>query len=137
VAVLNGALAIAYGYDPVGTLRATEMVYRNSLASIRPYPFWVFGSPVAWAVTLGPPIAAALLTGLTRRQAPAQALALVVAVAAAGGFTKAETERIWLFLVPLACAAAAPIVAGHRLRWLVALLLAQTLAVELLFDTVW
>ena len=29
---LNGALAAAYGYDPIGTLRATEQVYRHSVA---------------------------------------------------------------------------------------------------------
>jgi hypothetical protein len=65
------------------------------------------------------------------------ALAVVIAVAAAGGFTKAETERIWLFLVPLACVAAAPAIAARRLTGVAALLLAQALAVEVLFDTIW
>ena len=46
----------------------------------------------------------------------AVALAVVVVVAAVAGFTKAETERIWLFLVPLACVAAAPAIAPRRTR---------------------
>jgi methylthioxylose transferase len=134
---LNGALAAAFGYDPIGTLRATEAVYRNSVASVRPYAFWAFGSPVAWGAMLGLPIAAAALRSATRGDDAAIALAVVVAIAAAGGFSKAETERIWLFLVPLACVAAAPAIAERRLRVVVALLLAQALVVEAFFDTIW
>ena len=112
---LNGALAAAYGYDPIGTLRATEHVYRHSVATVRPYAFWV----------------ARLAGGVGRHARPADrrrrrcargrarddaavALAVVVVVAAVGGFTKAETERIWLFLVPLACVAAAPAIIPRR-----------------------
>jgi methylthioxylose transferase len=134
---LDGALAAAFGYDAIGTLRATEAVYRNSVASVRPYAFWVLGSPVAWGAMLGLPIAAAALRGAVRGDDPAVALAIVVAVAALGGFSKAETERIWLFLVPLACVAAAPAVRARRVSAVVALVLAQALAVEVLFDTVW
>ena len=57
---------------------------------------------------LGLPIAAAALRSLSHGATRGVALAVVVVVAAVGGFTKAETERIWLFLVPLACVAAAP-----------------------------
>jgi hypothetical protein len=134
---LNGALATAYGYDPIGTLRATEAVYRHSVASVRPYAFWAFGSPVAWGAMLGLPIAAAAVRSATRGDDAAVALAVVVAIAALGGFSKAETERIWLFLVPLACVAAAPVIAARRLTGVAALLLAQALAVEVLFDTIW
>jgi hypothetical protein len=134
---LNGTLAAAYGYDPVATLRATELVYRHSVAAVRPYGFWAFGSPVAWGVTLGLPIAAGAVKALTRGADAAVALAVVVLVAAVAGFTKAETERIWLFLVPLACVAAAPVVARGRLTAVVAALVAQALAAELLFDTIW
>jgi hypothetical protein len=135
--VLGGVLAVAYGYDPIGTLRATEAVYRNSVASVRPHAFWVFGSPVAWGVMLGLPIAAAALRSAARGDDAAVALAVVIAIAAIGGFSKAETERIWLFLVPLACVAAAPAIAGRRSNVVVALLLAQALCVEVLFDTIW
>jgi hypothetical protein len=134
---LNGALAAAYGYDPVGTLRATELVYRHSVASVRPYAFWALGSPVAWGVMLGLPIAAGALRAVLRANDAAVALAVVVVVAAAAGFTKAETERIWLFLVPLACVAAAPCIAPRRLTAVVGALVAQALLVQGLFDTIW
>jgi hypothetical protein len=65
------------------------------------------------------------------------ALAVVVAIAAVLGFSKAETERIYQFLVPLACVAAA---ASLSARWLPAtlgLLAVQALAIELLVYTVW
>jgi hypothetical protein len=134
---LNGALAAAYGYDPIATLRATAAVYRHSVAAVRPHAFWAFGSPVAWGVMLGVPIAAGTLRALARGDDAAIALAAVLAIAAAAGFTKAETERIWLFFVPLACVAAAPLVARARLGPAVAALVAQALVVEVLFDTIW
>ena len=134
---LNGALAAAYGYDPIGTLRATEHVYRHSVATVRPYAFWVAGSPVAWGVMLGLPIAAAALRSCVRGNHAAVALAVVVVIAAVAGFTKAETERIWLFLVPLACVAAAPAITPRRMTAMFAALVAQALAIEVLFDTIW
>ena len=137
VAALNGALALAYGYDPIGTLRATEALYRNSVASVRPYWFWALGSPAAWGLMLGAPIAAAGLVAALRGRPEAVALAAVLAIAAVLGFTKAETERIWLPFAPLACVAAAAVLPIAGLRPLLALLAVQALAVELIFDTVW
>jgi 2-hydroxychromene-2-carboxylate isomerase len=137
VLLLNGALALATGYDPVGALAATKQVYDNSLATQRPYAFWVFGSPVAWAVMTGVPIIAAAIAGLVARRPAAVALAVIVIVACLGGFTKAETERIWLFMVPLACAAAAPWLRTARLRAVLAFLAAQVILIELLYETVW
>jgi hypothetical protein len=134
---LNAAMAGIWGYDPVGTLHATAAVYRHSIAAVRPYPFWVLGSVVAWGVMLGPAIAAAALRGAVGREAAAVALAAVLAVAALAGFTKAETERIWLFLVPFACTAAAPLLRDRRVAPLLAVLLAQALTIETLFATVW
>jgi hypothetical protein len=133
----HGLLALAYGWDPSAALRATERLYRNSLARVRPYGFWVAGSPVAWLLTAGPPIAAGLVVAAVRRRPAAVALAAVVAVAAACGFTKAETERIWLFLTPLAAVAAADVLPPARLRPALAALAAQALAWQLLFNTIW
>jgi methylthioxylose transferase len=140
VVAFNAALAAVYGYDPIGTLTATEAVYRHSVAAIRPYAFWVLGSPVAWGVMLGLPVAAAALRAAVRGDDAAVALAAVIAVAALAGFTKAETERIWLIFVPLACLAAAPVLAAlsrSALVRVVGLLAAQALTVELLFQTIW
>jgi methylthioxylose transferase len=137
VAGLNGALAAWTGYDPVGALRSTEAVYRNSLASVRPYAFWAFGSPTAWLVMLGLPTAWLVLRSLSRRDPAALALGAVVMAAAVLGFTKAETERIWLPFVPLACVAAAASIDLRKVRPLLVALAAQALAVELLFYTIW
>lgn len=134
---LNGALAAAYGYDPIGTLRATEQIYRDSIAQFRPYWFWVLGSAVAWGVTLGPPIVLGVIRGAVARTPAAIALVVILGVATAGGFTKAETERIWLFLVPLACAAAAPYLAPRQVRLVLGVLLVQAVAMQVLMDTVW
>ena len=66
------------------------------------------------------------------------ALAAVIAVASVGGYTKAETERIWLPFVPLACVAAAEAGLGSaRPRVVLALLLAEAIVVQALFYTVW
>jgi hypothetical protein len=134
---LNAGLALAYGYDALGALQSTEQVYRDSIAMRRPYWFWVLGSPVAWGLMLGPPIAALALRALVRAQPTAVATAFVIAVAAGGGFTKAETERIWLFLVPLVCVAAGPELARSRLRIVLAALAAQALVASVLVGTVW
>ncbi|MBO9534793.1 MAG: hypothetical protein J7513_17600 [Solirubrobacteraceae bacterium] len=137
VAAVQGGLAAWAGYDPIGTLHATEQVYRDSLARLRPYAFWLFGSPVAWGLMAGPAIVAGAARGALRGWAPAVALVIIVAVAAIGGFTKAETERIWLFMVPLACVAAAPALARWRTAPLLGGLLAQALALSILMNTVW
>jgi hypothetical protein len=135
--VLNAVLAATTGYDPIGTLHATSDLYDRSLARVRPYAYWWIGSPVAWAVMLGLPTAGAWLVATGRRDPVAVALAVVVVVAALAGFTKAEVERIWLFLVPPACIAAATVLPVRRLRPVLLALGVQALAVQLLFQTIW
>ncbi len=128
-------LHAATGFDPIGTLRSTEEVYRAGIASMRPYGFWLFGSPVAFLVVLGLPIAWLALRALARGDGLAVAIFAVIAIAAVGGFTKAETERIWLFLAPFVCLAAAT--ERVPLRPLLAALAAQAVLYELAFETVW
>ncbi len=130
-------LHLATGYDPVGAFQAAESVYREGIASRRPYAFWVFGSPAAFLGALGLPIAWFALRSAGAGWAPAVALAAVVVIAALLGFTKAETERIYQFLVPIACVAAAASLPGRLLPAALAVLAAQALAVELLVYTVW
>lgn len=136
VLAFTGALAVWLGYDPVATLRELGRAYRTGAAAHRPYAFWLLGSPVAWLVMLGLPIAWIALRAIARRDPAAVSLATLVTVAAALGVTKAETERIWLPFVPLACVAAAA-VPIRRLRLVLAVLVAQALLVEVLFGTVW
>jgi hypothetical protein len=140
LAVLAGAafvavqalFAVTTGFDPLGTLHATSRVYELGIAARRPYAFWLFGSPVAFLLVLGLPIAWLALKANTPA---AVAIASVIAVSAGAGFTKAETERIWLFLAPFVCLAAAPLVRRHRT--LAALLAAQALLYGALWNTVW
>jgi heme/copper-type cytochrome/quinol oxidase subunit 1 len=94
---------------------------------------------------LGVPLFAALVAGaaaVVRRRAwtgfDAAALACLLA-ASSWGFSRGEVERIFLFLVPLALV---PVVRQlwvwrARLPAVAALLVAQTLMVQLLFYTRW
>jgi methylthioxylose transferase len=125
----------ATGFDPIGTIRSTEEVYRAGIATLRPYWYWLFGSPVAFLAVLGLPIAWLALRALAAGRTLAIAIFAVIAVAAVLGFTKAETERIWLFLAPFVCLAAAQWDAP--LRPLLAALAVQAVVYEVLFETVW
>jgi methylthioxylose transferase len=134
----HAVLYAATGYDPIGTLRATEDVYRAGVASTRPYWYWLLASPTAFLLVLGLPISWYALRALAAGRTVALAIFAVLAVATAAGFTKAETERIWLFFAPFVCLGAATgLAAGVRLRPLLAALAIQALAYELVFDTIW
>jgi hypothetical protein len=61
----------------------------------------------------------------------------VIVIAAVLGFSKAETERIYQFLVPLACVCAAASLPARWLPLTLGALAAQALATELLLYTVW
>ena len=137
VIAFNAVLAVAYGYNPFGALRATAHAYHHGVASMRPYAFWVLGSPVAWGVATGLPISWLALRALSVQDSTAVAICALVAVASLLGFTKAETERIWLPFVPLACVAAAMATRPLSLRPILGVLGAQALLVEVLFFTVW
>ena len=131
------ALAVTVGYDPIATLKATDAAYRHGISRLRPYAYWVIGSPAAWWIGLGLPVGWALLRSSATADPAALALAGIVVLSAVLGLTKAETERIWLPFVPLACVAAAAVLPARRLKPVLWMLAAQALAVQLLFDTVW
>jgi methylthioxylose transferase len=137
VVLLNAALFVIYGYNPFTALSATAGFYSHGIATIRPYAFWLFGSPAAWAVMLGLPVFWFMLRSLRTRDAATIAICTLVLVASVIGLTKAETERIWLPFVPLACVAAAAVLPTRRLHLLLGFLAFQALAIELLFFTTW
>jgi hypothetical protein len=143
---LGGLLWLATGYDPAAAVRATHAAYQAAPGSAgRPYLPWLVGDPIAFGGMLGVPLFAALVAGaaaVVRQRAwtsfDAAVLACLVA-ASSWGFSRGEVERIFLFLVPLALV---PVVRQlwvwrARLPAVAALLVAQTLAVELLFYTRW
>jgi len=138
--VLIVTLALVHlltGFDPIGSLAVTSELYRLGISSARPYWYWLLGSPAAFLIAIGVPLSWLAARALAARRPAAVALAAIVVTAAVLGVSKAETERIWLFMAPLACVAAAPCLTGRRLRLVLALLVAQALATELLFDTLW
>jgi hypothetical protein len=141
-AVLVAGFALLYaatGFDPIGTIRATGGVYRLGIAATRPYWFWFTGSPTAFLVVLGLPITWSALRALAAGRTTAIAVFAVIGVAMVLGLTKAETERIWLYLAPLVCFAAATQLTGRdrALRVVVALLCLQAVLWEACFNTVW
>jgi methylthioxylose transferase len=137
LAAFYGGLWAVSGYDALGFLASAHEAYELGISNARPYLFWLFGSPVAFFVALGLPIAFYAARALGRSADLAVALAVIVAVAALLGMSKAETERIWLFMAPLAALAAARELPRERTRLVLVLLAAQAVAVELTLDTVW
>lgn len=145
LALITGAAVVAFyvalylttGFDLPAVVLAVEEVYRESVARVRPYAFWLFGSPAAFLAFAGLPLTWYAATALGRRHPAAVALALVILISAVGGFTKAETERIWLMYVPPLCVAAAAVIPPRRLGLVLGLLATQSLFVELIFGTVW
>lgn len=135
--VAYAALYAATGFDPVGAVRAAGEAYDLGISNARPYLYWLLGSPVAFAVALGLPTAWFAARALGTGDAAAVGLAAIVAVAVVIGLTKAETERIWLFMGPPAAVAAASLVPLRRMPLLLVLLAAQALASSLLLFTIW
>jgi methylthioxylose transferase len=130
------ALDLLTGFDLIAAIRATDDRYREGIARLRPYAFWFFGSPAAFVLMLGP-VAWFGARSLAAKEATAVALALVIAISVLAGYTKAETERIWIFLVPFACLAAARALPR---RWLAPMLVAttaQAVLVEIFLATKW
>jgi hypothetical protein len=146
VLALAVALWLATGYDLPGTVRAVSRFWSTAPGTrTRLWLSWSFGDLVAFAAILGVPLTAGLVIGVwtaMRRRAWWSfevATAASLLAGALWGHTKGEVERMWQFLVPFAVVVAV----RQLLRWrasmpLVAvMLLAQTVAIELLFFTRW
>jgi hypothetical protein len=143
---LAGLLWLATGYDPVAAVRATHAAYQAAPGSAhRPYLPWLVGDPIAFGGMLGIPLFAALAARAVavvchRAWTCFDAAMLACLLAASSwGFSRGEVERIFLFLVPLALVPVVRqlLVWRARLPTLAALLVAQTLLVQLLFYTRW
>lgn len=132
-----GLLHALTGYDPIGVLAAANEAYELGISNARPWSYWVLGSPVAFFVALGLPISWYAARALGTANAVALALAAIVVISALLGFSKAETERIWLFMAPFACLAAAATVPRQRLPPVIGLLAAQAVFMELTLETIW
>jgi hypothetical protein len=129
--------------------------YRSSPGAGRPYqPYWVVGSPAAFLIYAGLPLAALGTAGLVRRVPGARRATLplvlvammVIWAALPSEVTKlrpGEVERTWAFLYPVFAAAAGPVVERWREasgRWSYAILPALTglgLAQAVLLQSLW
>lgn len=110
--------------------------YGESIASTRPYWYFVFANLAALAIAVGPAVAVAVTRLRDRRLWwLVGGAAAAVAVANVSGLSKGEVERIWLpFTVWLLPAAAA--LTAHR-RWWLAANAGTAFLVQLGVHTVW
>jgi hypothetical protein len=134
--VFYGLLFLLTGFDVVTSLEATHDRYYKGIASERPYLFWFFGSAAAFLFMLGP-VAWYAARSLGSREITALALAAAILITVTFGYTKAETERIWMFLVPMACLAAARALPERHVKPVLVALATQAVVLQVLFDTVW
>ncbi|MCW3817549.1 glycosyltransferase family 39 protein [Micromonospora sp. DR5-3] len=126
-AIVVGLAWLVLGLDILATYQATARISH-------PYDwYWLAGSPVAWLIYAGLPLAALGVYGLFRRVPgagrPVLVLVLVLFLVVWAGLpaqvTKlrpGEVERTWMFLYPMVAAAAGVVVdrwtAGFGRRWL-------------------
>ncbi|MEE6257387.1 ArnT family glycosyltransferase [Plantactinospora sonchi] len=132
--------------------------YRSVPQTHTPYdPYWIVGSPAAFLIFAGVPLAALGALGLVVRAPGARRAVLplvsvplmFVWAALPPSFTDlrpGEVERTWAFLFPLLAAAAAPVllswIRGLGARWtapvltgLITVSLAQATLLQMLYDT--
>jgi hypothetical protein len=145
VLVLAGLLAAATGYDVLATVAAINRFWSVAPGTSRAYLPWTYGNLLAFTAMLGAPLAAGLVAGVwdaVRRRAWGSFEVATLASLLAGalwGHTKGEVERMWQFLVPLAVVVAVRrlLAWGAPLPAVAALLVAQTVLVQILFFTRW
>jgi hypothetical protein len=130
------------GIDLVACFRISARIQRDYAAyRDRPYWFWVFGSVVAFLIAAGVALTALLVRQTVdrwraRRLGFETVVWLVMIVSAVFGLVRGETEHIWLFMVPLVVAAAAPVAAG-RVRSVTAAGAGQAVLTQVLYYTNW
>jgi hypothetical protein len=140
VAVIAGCYLLLWlltGYQPYDAYQATKHAYRAGVSDRRPLWFWFFGDIAVFLLGLGLSGLVLWSRALGQLDSAAVALAGTLVLASASGFAKAEVERIWLFMIPLAAVSIGPQLLGRRLRPLLMLLVAQALLVELFYGTTW
>ncbi|MFL6140404.1 MAG: hypothetical protein ACJ72N_00855 [Labedaea sp.] len=136
VAAAAGALAVVVAFAVAGFwwLDGYHLVlerYRQSVAGVRPYGYWVWADLACLVLAVGPAAAAGLRRAVPAMMAtalrPRSAVALLVGAAATGvsaatlsGLSKAEVERIWLPFAVWLAAGGALLPASTRRGWLAA-----------------
>jgi hypothetical protein len=150
VAAAGGATVLALsalaGFWWLDGLVTTRREYLESVASVRPYGYFLLANLAALALVVGPATVAGV-TRIVRGDGSARPLAglvppvlAVVAVADLSGMSKGEVERIWLpfalWMLPAAALAAGERDAGGVQRWLCVQMVAA-IAIPLFVRTHW
>ena len=134
------------GFSWLDGLWTTRHEYLESVASIRPYGYFLLANLAGLALVVGPATVAGL-TRIVRGGAGTRSLArlvvpvlAIVAVANLSGMSKGEVERIWLpfalCLLPAAALASGERDAGGMRRWLW-VQLGAAIAIPLFVRTHW
>ena len=141
-----GTLAVIGIFTPSGFwwftgFERVQVIYAASIASTRPYAYFVWANLAAVLLALGPAVVAGVRRAVAHPRAlPAGAVLLAGAGLAAilladvSGMSKAEVERIWL---PFAVWLAIPCALLPRARYWLAAQAGVALAVNHLLLTVW
>ncbi|HEX5613985.1 MAG TPA: hypothetical protein VFZ83_02410 [Acidimicrobiia bacterium] len=144
VAAMSGAAVLGLfallGFWWVEGLFATRLEYLDSVASVRPYWYFLVANVAALAVVIGP----ATVAGLAHTQVRPLAVLFggaiaAIALADLSGMSKGEVERIWLPFAIWLLPAAAVLVARetrHLTTWLSAQA-SVAIGVQLLVRTHW
>jgi len=138
VGLVVGGFAAA-GFWWVDGFFATRREYYETIASTRPYEYFLLNNGSAFAVWLGPAIALALARLRDRATWLLVGGALAaVALADLSGMSKAEVERIWLPFLPWVLLATAALPASPAAtRWLLTGQAALALAVAFTVNSLW
>jgi hypothetical protein len=134
VVVLGAAL---FGFWWPDGLAASVGQYEAGVSRFRPYPYFLFANPAAFAVVLGPATAAGLASLRHRGTwllVGGGVLALLLADLS--GLSKGEVERIWLPFAPWVLLSTTAIAEGRSWPWLGANAI-TALAIAVMLRTPW
>ena len=138
LAVIGAFLAAGYWWlDGLGVV---DEQYADSVASTRPYAYFVWNNLAAFALgALGPALAIALWRFRDRRLAWVVGGAFAaIAVADISGMSKAEVERIWLPFLPWILLAAVALPSDRRsMRRLIGAQAVTTFVIATYVWTIW
>ncbi|UJA19323.1 hypothetical protein HJD18_03295 [Thermoleophilia bacterium SCSIO 60948] len=144
LAAVGGLLVIgaflAAGYWWLDGLDVVGEQYADSVASTRPYWYFVWNNLAAFALgSLGPALAIALWRFRDKRLAWVVGGAFAaIAIADISGMSKAEVERIWLPFLPWILLAAVALPSDPRsMRWLVGAQAVTTFVIATYVWTIW
>jgi methylthioxylose transferase len=117
--VAAGGITVVVAFSAAGFwwpagLAATRIRYWEGIGGVRPYPYFAaLGNPAAFALALGPAVAAAIAGVRDRRLWLLGGAGLAAAALAnLSGMSKGEVERIWLLFAPWVALLAGGLVAA-------------------------